>query len=107
MPGLATEPVHTHEYFWTLDIPDHVERMRQKFMGTKGKSRDIEIRWKGKTNEAYFKVNKSDLEKYGWDLLETTLVPGLGIPRFAHSPPVVEHTMCRNKEYVSRVILKE
>lgn len=75
IPGFIME-YHGHERTWGLELPDHVERMRQKFATGRNGERSTEVRWKGRVREKLFGQYKGRLGEVGWDLLDTEPGPG-------------------------------
>ena len=64
------------ETTWGLELPDHVERMRLKFVSGENSERWVEVRWRGRLREKLFSRYKGSFGEAGWDLLETDLRSG-------------------------------
>jgi hypothetical protein len=88
------------ETTWGLELPDHVERMRLKFVGGENSERSVEVRWRGRLRERLFSRYKGSFGEAGWDLLETDLRSGPIIGTAVLHQDVV-FTMRRNVGIIS------
>lgn len=64
------------ETTWGLELPDHIERMRLKFVSEENSGRSVEVRWRGRLRERLFSRYEGSFGEAGWDLVETDLRSG-------------------------------
>ena len=72
LPGvqLAIDDYVPDSNRWSLEIPDHVERMRREFTAASGGDNKVEVVWKGSGSRDYFDREVGHIRKIGWEILE-------------------------------------
>ena len=72
-----------------MELPDHVERMREEYIVGGDNDKSIEVRWKGRLRKGRFEEGTGSFEKARWEILETETRSGLHAKRRTIEPVVI------------------
>lgn len=81
----------------SMELPDHIERMRGEYTVGGNGDKGVQVRWKGRLREEGFREGVESFEKAGWEILETKTRSGLDT-KGRTVEPVIDFIMRRKEK---------